>query len=103
MKLKKPTKKIWYGGKWWELVQHLTPTAYDDYFLLQRPEQQSVHEDGTTPIDMEIIDTHNVVFMFDSKEARKAADAHHKAYEVYEQNRLKAIRNVWLKSFKDEK
>ncbi len=63
MKLKKcELKEVWVGDELWQVEGTIQPTECDAYLLLSQTAGYEVHEDGTTPIDMILIDVHNDKF-----------------------------------------
>jgi len=97
---KKLTKKLWVDSCLWKVERVISPTKYDDYILLSRESETTVHEDGTIPIYMTLIDVHNDEFYPNTKEVRDIMKERQKCRErkMYEDDPLT---NIWLSMFHD--
>ena len=60
---RKLTKYIWYSDQKWKVEQVFSPTLHDDYILVSRLNDSTIHiDDKTTPVDMLLINVHDDPF-----------------------------------------
>src|SRR3989304_5617892 len=67
----KTPKKIWFNGELWSVHSLISPTARDNFLILYRYFDHQIHEDGSTPVDMIMIDVHNDTFYPDTPKVRE--------------------------------
>jgi hypothetical protein len=70
MSLRRHPKRVWFDGELWTVHSIISPTKHEDFLVLSLPRNNSVHEDGTTPIDMVMLDAHNDLFYPDNQKVR---------------------------------
>lgn len=97
----KLTKHVWIDGYAWKVETVISPTDYDDYLLLSRKSEDSVHEDGTIPVEMFLLDMHNQEFYPDTKKVR-ALMAEIRAAHKKEKERRRPLTAEWLAMFGDD-
>lgn len=103
IKKSKLTKKIWFEGELWDLVDVIQPNKYDD-FLLLKTETDCVHEDGSPAMDMVVVHAQDHEFYPNTKEVREKMEEINKARKEFNSTCTKhrtELDRIWLRCFSD--
>lgn len=99
LRKKKLTKSVWFDDVLWKVEQVLSPNKYNDFLVLSRKNDDSIHEDGeTVPVEMVLIDAHNDIFFPNTKRVRELMEKRNKVAEKYHEVRDRQNRelsSVW--------
>ena len=71
-KAKRLSKDIWFDEFRWKVVKYLRPTKHDEYVLLRRKCERTIHSDGVVPVIMVLLDCSNDAHYPDTLEVRQA-------------------------------
>jgi hypothetical protein len=98
----KLTRRIWYDNVLWKLEKVISPTKYDDYLLLSIKSETQCHEDGTTPVEMILIDCHNNEFYPNTPEVKRIMESRIQKVEkesdkIHKQNVI--LGDSWMSCF----
>jgi hypothetical protein len=99
---KKITKKVWYQGVLWNVVQIISPNDFDDYLLLSRIIAHQIHPDKLThPTEMILIHCHNDEFFTNTWGVRnilKRRKEESERKDVLRNQEDRVLSNNWLDS-----
>lgn len=105
LRKKKMTKRVWYDQDLWKVEQIISPNEYDDFLVLSRQSDDSIHEDGkTVPVEMVLIDAHNDTFYPNTKRVRELMKKRNKVAEKYRDLQRKQDRelsSIWCETSVD--
>ena len=96
--IKKRYKKIWFDNYLWDFVELFEPDSENQFILVKR-DAGTVNEDGTSTMEMTLIDTGNDEF-YPANSITNKLIASKKGHEENVQRVERKLSSTWLELFK---
>lgn len=69
------SKKVWFEDALWDVIEVFSPNKHDDYILVRRECERTMHDGGEPVILMSLIDAHNGEFFPSNAETNRRMKA----------------------------